>query len=197
MASESPSSAVVYQLKVSLREIEEPPVWRRLLVSSEIRLAALHHVIQRAMGWEDAHLHVFSDGSRQYGHPDPELGYQDERRVRLSRLLAEPGDSLDYTYDFGDGWDHEVVLEQTVPVAGGEREPRCLAGEGACPPEDSGGAWGYADLKEILADPGHEEHHEMLEWLGLDSAVDFDPAAFSVDDVNTDLEQLTATRARR
>jgi len=94
-----------------------------------------------------------------------------------------------YTYDFGDGWEHDIVLEKVLPpdpVVG----LSCLAGKGACPPEDCGGAWGYANLKEALADPGHEEHEDLLDWLGLDSAADFDPAQFGLDEVNARLSQL-------
>lgn len=69
--------------------------------------------------------------------------------------------------------------------------PSCLAGKGACPPEDCGGAWGYADLKEILADPGHEQHHEMLDWLGLSSGKEFDAGAFSIDEVNAGFRSRT------
>jgi len=174
----------VYQLKITLRGVSKPPVWRRLAVRSDLTLRQLHETIQRAMGWEDCHLHVFSNGWQEYGAPDRELGHSDDRKVRLPRVLTRPGERLSYTYDFGDDWEHDIVLEEVRRAVPGEAYPRCLAGKGACPPEDCGGPWGYADLKETLADPAHEDHEEMLEWLGLDEGADFDPKEFSLDEVN-------------
>ena len=103
--------------------------------------------------------------------------------------VPEPGAGMRYTYDFGDDWEHDIVLEKVLPpvsVPG----LSCLAGKGSCPPEDCGGPWGYASLKEILADPDHEEHEDLLDWLSLDSAADFDPAQFRLDEVNARLSQL-------
>ena len=101
----------------------------------------------------------------------------------------QPGATMLYTYDFGDDWEHDIVLEKVLPP-----DPAvglsCLAGKGACPPEDCGGAWGYASLKETLADPDHEEHEDLLDWLGLDSAADFEPAQFHLDQVNARLRKL-------
>ncbi len=188
-------SAPAMQLKLSLRGVSKPPVWRRLLVPADMRLDRLHDVIQTAMGWTDTHLHVFSTAAGDYGIPDPELGFRNERTARLAQFLKQPGDRLQYAYDFGDGWEHDVVLEKQLRrAAPGERIPTCLAGKGACPPEDCGGHWGYADLKEALVDPRHEDHEDMLDWLGLDSAEDFDPAACDVADINDVLAMTIATR---
>ncbi len=173
----------VFQLKITLVGTDHPPVWRRVLVPAAIRLDRLHQVIQAVMGWQDAHLHVFSDGQTHYGVPDPELGYQDEHATKLNDLVA-PGGRLEYTYDFGDCWDHEILVEETSAFGLGERCPRCVAGQGACPPEDSGGVGGYAHLVAVLADPGHEEHRFMLDWVGLDSRDQFDPARFEPEDAN-------------
>ena len=145
------------------------------------------------MGWLDYHMHVFSAEAADYGSADPELGHRDERRITLARVLEEQGDRLIYTYDFGDDWDHEVILEQELPAEPGAVYPRCVAGKGACPPEDCGGAWGYMDLRALLADPA-ADHDEMLEWLGLDSAGKFDPAAFDVDEVNESLAAVSVVR---
>ena len=179
----------VYQLKITLRGVAKPPVWRRAVVPSGLTLDLLHDVLQQIMGWENEHLHVFSTPRRNYGTPDPELGFADERKVTLAEILTKPGAAMRYTYDFGDDWEHDVVLEKILPP---DPVPvlSCLAGEGACPPEDCGGAWGYDSLKEVLADPDHEEHVEMLDWMGLESAEDFDPARFRLDEVNARLSQL-------
>jgi Plasmid pRiA4b ORF-3-like protein len=119
---------------------------------------------------------------------------RNERNVRLEQFLKQPGDRLHYTYDFGDGWEHGVVLEKRLDPDPGVEIPTCLAGKGACPPEDCGGPWGYADLKEALADQRHEDHDDMLEWLGLDSAEDFDPAACDLDEINEALDTTVAAR---
>jgi hypothetical protein len=174
----------VLQVKISLLGVSKPSVWRRLLVPADIRLDRLHGVIQAAMGWEDYHMHAFSDGSREYGLADPELGYRDERKVTLGRLLRREGERIRYTYDFGDGWEHEIVLEGALAAESGVRYPLCLTGKGACPPEDCGGVWGYEDLREALADPAHEQHEDTLEWLGLKTAAQFDAARFDADEVN-------------
>jgi hypothetical protein len=182
------------QLKLSMRGVSKPPVWRRLLVPADMRLDRLHDVIQTAMGWTDTHLHVFSTVVGDYGIPDPEPGFRNERSARLAQFLKEPGDRMHYTYDFGDGWEHDIVLEKRLGPDPDERIPTCLAGKGACPPEDCGGPWGYADLKAALADPRHEHHEDMLEWLGLDNAEDFDPAACDVVEINQVLDMTIAAR---
>jgi len=181
------SGTLVHQLKITLRGVSRPPVWRRVLVPSDVTLGDLHEVIQQAMGWDNYHMHVFSVGGQEYGSPDPELGHASDRNVLLSQLLTGPGDRLRYTYDFGDDWEHDIVLEEIRTAVPEETYPSCVAGKGACPPEDCGGAWGYAELKEILADPSHEDHQDMLEWLGLDAGKEFDPKKFSVTEVSARL----------
>ena len=182
----------LYQLKITLRDVSKPPVWRRVLVPADDSLGDLHAVIIAAMGWDDSHLHMFSDGSTRYSTPDMDLDDEDEDEddFALADVLAEPGDRLRYTYDFGDGWDHDIKLEKVFPPDADppvDVVPECLAGKGACPPEDCGGPWGYAALKEVLADPSDEEYGERLEWLGLEDPSDFDPAAFDLAAVNARL----------
>ncbi|HKS48906.1 MAG TPA: plasmid pRiA4b ORF-3 family protein [Amycolatopsis sp.] len=185
-----------YQIKVALRGVTKPPVWRRLEVPADLDLGQLHAVIQAAMGWQDCHLHVFSAGGADYGRPDPELGHTDERAVRPSQLLAAVGDRLLYTYDFGDGWEHDITLEKILPADAGAAGATCTAGRGACPPEDCGGVWGYQELKATLADPNADEHESMLDWLGLASSGDFDPRRFSTEDANHRLDRSTRQHLR-
>jgi hypothetical protein len=188
----------IYQLKITLKEVSKPPVWRRVLVPAGVSLGLLHEVIRLAMGWDGGHLHMFSHGGSNYGPMDPEFELdpdndpdnEDEDEVLLDDLLEEPGERLSYTYDFGDDWVHEIRLEKVLPADSVTAALTCLTGKGACPPEDCGGAWRYAALKETLANPADPEHKEMLEWLGLDKGSDFDPAAFSADKVNTRLLEL-------
>jgi hypothetical protein len=197
-AGEPAPGDAILQLKLTLDMIE-PAVWRRLLVPAAIRLDRLHDVVQAAMGWENYHLHAFTTGRGfDYGPPIPDLDHhRDERKTTLGHLIAKPGDRLRYTYDFGDGWEHEIVVEHVLDAEADARYPTCIDGEGRCPPEDCGGTWGYASLRETLADPGHDEHAEMLEWLGLQTASEFDPAAFDVDEVNALLCQARAVALDR
>jgi hypothetical protein len=183
------------QLKLSLRGVSKPPVWRRLLVSADMRLDRLHDVIQTSMGWTDTHLHMFSTAGGDYGVPDPELELRDERDARLGQFLKQQGERIQYAYDFGDGWEHDIVLEKRLDVDPGAQLPTCIAGKGACPPEDCGGPWGYADLKETLADPSHEDHDHMLDWLGLERAEEFDSAACDLGEINEVLDITVAARS--
>jgi Plasmid pRiA4b ORF-3-like protein len=182
------------QLKLTLRGVSKPPVWRRLVVPADMRLDRVHDVIQTSMGWTDTHLHVFSTAVGDYGVPDPELGFRNERNARLGQFLTRQGDRIHYAYDFGDGWEHDVVLEKRLYPDPEARLPVCIAGKGACPPEDCGGPWGYADLKDTLADLGHDDHDRMLDWLGLECAEEFDPAAFDLTEINEVLDLTVAAR---
>jgi hypothetical protein len=183
----------IYQLKVTLLGTS-PPIWRRLLVRADMTLAQLHVVLQAAMGWEDGHMHEFSVGERRIGRPNPEdrlMGIpsvESERTVRLSGILGRVGSKAIYTYDFGDSWEHSLVLEKRLPVDPNTAYPVCADGQLACPPVDCGGIPGFYDLVEALSDPNHEHHEEMLDWIG-----EFDPQAFSVESVN---KMLTPLRRR-
>jgi hypothetical protein len=180
-------SRQIYQLKITLSDIT-PPVWRRVLVPGGYTLDRVHRVFQYAMGWQDAHLHSFDIEGQQYGEPDPvgELVLRDEMDVRLD-AVAGKGEVFRYTYDFGDWWEHEVTVEDVFAAEPDERYPMCVAGEQACPPEDVGGALGYGELLEALADPDHPEHDEMRTWLGRA----FDPDEFDPSQVTTLLRRLT------
>lgn len=178
----------VYRLYVFLLDIA-PPIWRRVELSSETSLAQLHTVLQAAMGWQDYHLHEFEIGGKRYGVPDEEFDQPGEvvkdSTVTLSNALPRKGASLLYSYDFGDNWAHSVILEDIVPVEPEAKYPRVIDGARACPPEDSGGPYSYADLVEILAKPRHKEHHHMREWAGKN----FDPEKFSAKAANLLLKQ--------
>lgn len=177
----SASTNVIMQIKINLLGVSKPPVWRRLQLGADTRLDHLHETIIAAFGWQDYHMHVFASGPDEFGMPDPELGFIDERHVSIGELIGDVGGRLRYTYDFGDDWEHEITLEELLDADPEIHYPILLAAKGACPPEDCGGRWGYAELKEILADPGHEQHQEMLDWLGLDDSSAFDPNAVATD----------------
>lgn len=171
------------QLHIELKEVK-PKVWRRILVPETITLLKLHMVIQAAFGWTHAHLHEFigRDGQR-YGTSDPDYDAPGEvasERVRLTTAVGG-GRTLHYVYDFGDSWDHRIKLEKTFAPDPQIRLPWCIDGGGATPPEDCGGAPGYEDFLQAMADPHHPEHKNMAGWLGHES---WDPNAFDVADVN-------------
>lgn len=148
----------IYQIKVTLKEIR-PPIWRRLLVSNAMPLADLHRALQCAMGWLDLHLHQFTVDRQSYGIPETDWPDDTlhERRFTVGDLLTAERDSLLYEYDFGDGWQHKVVLEKILPFDRGVALPQCLKGRRSCPPEDIGGPAGYRELLAATEDPGRAE----------------------------------------
>jgi hypothetical protein len=175
--------ATVYQLKITLRDVK-PPVWRRVEVK-DCSLADLHDVIQICMGWDGGHLHAFEIGGEQYSAPDLDgaTDAEDASKVKLSKVVGWGIKKFTYTYDFGDNWEHVIEVEKELPAEPGVAYPRCVAGKRACPPDDCGGPWGYADFLEAIQDPKHPEHEELLEWAGGE----FDPEHFDIEAVNEEL----------
>src|SRR5437867_3770994 len=144
----------IHQLRVTLRDVH-PPVWRRIQVRSDITLAQLHRVLQEVMGWEDSHLHEFAAGGRCYGVPDTEeFGDkpESEARVRLGQVARRRGARLLYLYDFGDSWEHDIVVEDILPTDAAAHYPVCLEGRRATPPEDCGGLGGYEEFLAAIGD---------------------------------------------
>lgn len=178
-------AATVLQLRVTLCDVE-PPIWRRFVVNGAEDLAHLHKVLQDVMGWMESHLHLFVADSGVYGVPD--FAFDDdmasEEGVRIDSILQGEGDTVRYEYDFGDGWEHQVIVEAVGDARGKEAVPRCLAGERACPPEDVGGVGGYEDFLAIHADESHPDHQEMAEWVGAG----FDPEWIDIEDINAFLK---------
>jgi hypothetical protein len=188
----------IYQIKITLLGAR-PPIWRRLLVPADLTLDQLHDVLQLAMGWEDCHMHDFRIGDQRFGRPDPDdrlMGLPavgNERTVRLSSVLGKVGAKAEYTYDFGDSWEHAIAVEKVLPPQPGLAYPVCLGGKRRGPPEDCGGIPGFYGLLEAVTDSAHPEHEELLDWLGGD----FDPEVFSADEVNRRLASLQRRRANR
>lgn len=179
---------VIYEFKVSLKEIQ-PPIWRRFQVRSNITFGELHKTLQVVMGWWNSHLHLFQAGSLLITDAETlaewgEDGVPDHV-TRLDMIIKQRGATFTYEYDFGDSWEHELVLEAILPVEETTSYPRCLAGERACPPEDCGGVWGYELFLEALRDPEHEEHDSYLEWIGGA----FDPEEFDLRKVTQHLQE--------
>lgn len=184
-AGESAGTGKVYQLKVTLKDIR-PPIWRRVLVP-DVPLPTLHDILQIAMGWKDSHLHEFDFAGTHYSDPETaaELEWEEADGVSLGQLVQGEKFKFRYTYDFGDSWVHEVVVEKILDPEPGRAYPLCVAGKRSCPPEDVGGPWGYGDFAEAIVDPKHGEHARWSEWIG-----GFDPEAFSVDEVNDKLRRF-------
>jgi hypothetical protein len=195
-AAQAAGGTPLYQLKITLRQ-SNPPIWRRVVVRSDMALDRLHTVVQIVMGWTNSHLHQFLAGSgfavTYYGVPDPEsadMGNKtlNEKRYTVADLAPAARRKFSYEYDFGDSWEHQILLEKILPPDPAFKHPALLAGANACPPEDCGGLPGFYNLLGILADPKHPEHEEMSDWIGGE----FDPSAFDLDGINAVLKRIKA-----
>ena len=187
----------VYQIKVTLEEIA-PEIWRRFLVSPSMTLDQLHKVLQVAFGWTNSHMHHFFDKDdnfyeppNPYPNPFGDAPPADSKKTRLADVLPDVKSALRYEYDMGDSWMHFIALEKILPDAGGASLPICVDGANAGPPDDCGGPPGYAHLLEALADPAHEGHDEMREWVGAK----FDPAECNLEAINRKLKPKAAKKA--
>jgi hypothetical protein len=184
---------LLYQFKITLLDIK-PEIWRRIHLR-DCSLADFHNIIQEAMGWESCHLHQFILKGERYGPPSPDdfdfgLEMIDETSMTLSQLLPKSGKRQKwiYEYDFGDGWRHQLAFEGYATIDKKTKYPVCLEGERACPPEDIGGPWGYAEFLEAMSDCDHERHEEFMEWSGP-----FDPEEFDVKKVTREMRNFRAT----
>ena len=183
----------IYQLKIVLN-YTKPFIWRRVLVPANLKLNRLHTVIQRVMPWTDSHLHQFVVGETFYGVPDRE--YMDdmgpktlnETKFTLAGIAPEAKSAFIYEYDFGDSWEHSVIVEKVLPADPEFKHPVCLAGENACPPDDCGGIPGYYEMLKVLRNPKHEEYESMKEWVGGE----WNAERFDLAQVNKDLKRLKA-----
>lgn len=177
----------IYQIKVTLDNIR-PPIWRRIQVPDNYTLGKLHDFLQIVMGWQNYHLHQFIIDEEAYSDPAVdeygELDTLNETKFTLSKVIQAKGQKFKYEYDFGDSWVHTLVLEEILPAEPGVNYPLCLKGKRACPPEDVGGPWGYADFLETIHDPSKEDHDTLLEWAGGE----FDPEAFNLEEINARLQ---------
>jgi hypothetical protein len=192
-----PRTASVYRIRIDLVGAK-PPIWRRLELAGDLTLDVVHGVLQQVMGWWDGHLHAFRRvGVYQHFLTQFDLEQGDEglaeADVRLDQVLRKVGDRLEYEYDFGDGWQHRLTVEQVRPRVDRDPPARCLTGRRACPPEDVGGIYRYNAIAAALsgASGAPELDPELREWL----PGDFDPAGFDVDEVNAALDELASGTA--
>lgn len=191
------TAGTIARLKITLDDVK-PQVLRRLEVPFDIRLDRLHLAVQAAMGWTNSHLYEFRAGDVGWSTPDPEVGrsgdFLDARKARLIDVLEDVGTrQLAYIYDFGDGWEHAIKVERLADPEPGVRYPRLIDVSGRCPPEDCGGPWGYAELREAIKDPTHGRHAELTEWIGDD----FDPNADQAAWLTAEVEALAKKWGRK
>ncbi|REG31615.1 pRiA4b ORF-3-like protein [Paracoccus versutus] len=168
------------------------------MVPSDWTLDRLHLVLQAAFGWTDSHLHEFRIGGLRYGDPallDDGFGGPpvfDYAEVRLQDFVGRDA-GFTYAYDFGDGWEHLIRIEDWLALDPAPRHALCLEGGQARPSEAVGGPRGYADFLGIIRDPAHEDHRSTLRWAGGH----FDPEWFDLDLINKDLRNAQRANARR
>lgn len=189
------TTAGIAHLKVQLDDVK-PDIVRRLEVPLAIRLDRLHLVLQAAMGWTNSHLYEFRARDIGWGIPDPDFGDGplDARKARLGDIVEDTdARSLQYLYDFGDGWEHTVRIERVTEPLAGITYPRLIDATGRCPPEDVGGPWGYREFLDAINDPDHEEHAERLEWIGGP----FDPAAIDLQVLTNAIDSLARKWTRK
>lgn len=190
---------MAYVLRIELDDIT-PTIWRQLVVPSDVTLHAFHDVVQAVMGWTDSHLHAFrmGPGDLQFDvapfvtRLDIEEGEEGtpEAEVRLDQVLSSQGDRLYYEYDFGDGWEHTIILDSVQEWEGIFAETLCLAGARACPPEDVGGVPGYEQLLDVLAGRAHDVDPDWAQTLREWVPLGFDPERFSAEEANEAIAAL-------
>ena len=181
-----------YQFKLTL--LHSPvQIWRRFIIDEQYSFEDLHVAIQIVMGWEDCHLYQFKHKAKDglvLVSPNANV-YEDEQYVQeyqLSEIFKRVGQKVFYEYDFGDGWMHEVLFEKRIKE---ERYiPVCLEGEGACPPEDVGGVFGYEIMLKAIKNPKHDQYEEYREWLGLEEGEKYDVKLYDIEKVNAMLGRV-------
>ena len=181
-----------FQLKISLKG-SKPAIWRRVIVDSDLLLEDVHYLVQAVMPWCDCHMHQFIHNKTYYGPAedvsDSFIDLIDYSEKKLSDLIASEKDTLLYEYDFGDSWEHTILLEKILPPTDSESRAEYVKGKNAAPPEDCGGIYGYAHLLNVLKDPKTADCSDMRDWMGLEDGEEFDPTdiGFDEDELNDEL----------
>lgn len=160
----------IARLRIELDHLE-PRIWRRVAVGVSANLRALHELIQAVMPWQGYHLYQFTVGDRVYGEPGPDDALWDQKvymakSMRLATLIDRGVTQFRYTYDFGDDWQHHVVIESVEAADPTITYPIFLGGERRAPPEDVGGPPGFMDFLEAIANRRHSQHKDMVCWYG-------------------------------
>jgi Plasmid pRiA4b ORF-3-like protein len=180
-----------YILHISIT-FSDPLIWRRIQIPGTFTLAGLHEVIQKSMGWSDSHVHQFIVGKISF-EPTmrtnaPRVSKRfDEDKYQLHTLEDGMNFLFSYIYDAGEGWEHEIHLEEVVPATISLSRPIVLAGERACPPEDVGDIHEYHQLITAFENPGSKDYHRLYEMTGRP---DFDPAVFDLQSAKMRIDAL-------
>jgi len=177
-----PPGSKVFQFRIVLQDVK-PEIWRRFQVLGTVKLDEFCAILCAVMGWSNSHLRMLFIDDKGYAPPEDEgmgLPPLDETKYTLQKVVTSSQNRLQFDYDFGDSWQHELVLEKIEAPQDGQIYPRCLEGQNACPPEDVGGVEGYADFLKAIRNPKHREHKNMLEWVGGK----FDPKKFDLEAIN-------------
>jgi hypothetical protein len=181
----SPTDAIAI-LRIEIKYVE-PLIWRRVAMRTSMNLMALHKVIQATTGWLDYLLSEFIVDARKYGIPDPDRPHvKNGATTQLANILASGITEFDYVYDFGDNWEHRIIVEGTSKAETGGKYPRFLGGERRCPPEDCGGPPGYFDFIENIARKQSKKAKEALDWYGGP----YDPDEIDVEQINITLGRI-------
>ena len=163
----------IIQMKISLDGIR-PQIWRRFIVESSISLEKLHEIIQIVMGWDNCHLYSFSIG-----------GDETSKKMTLKDLGLREKGMIGYVYDFGDNWEHTIIVEKITSSDKKIETPRCIAGARNCPPEDCGSVPGYEDVVEAMKKPKSRKAREYIEWFGDI----YSPVRFDISEINNNLKE--------
>ena len=189
MTENKSQPTLVYQLKITLEGgYIRPPIWRRVQGDGDITLARLHRIIQAVMGWYDCHLHLFEIDDVNYGvpYPDDFTQIENEKSVKLNKVVPYEKSRFLYEYDFGDSWGHDILVEKILPSDPDTKYPVCLKGKRACPPEDIGGEAGYSMLLLGLENPKNREYKDFVDQVdGV-----FDPEEFDLEQINLRLRKI-------
>lgn len=183
----SKKSNEVIQFKINLKG-GKPAIWRRFLIEKDIFFDEFHDVIQAVMGWENCHLYEFKVENYTISQINDDFDdfndSIDSTKITLAEVFKKEKQKIIYTYDFGDSWTHEILVENFLEKEINSIYPVCLKGKNNCPPEDCGGIWGYQELLETIMDTNNPDREEVLEWIGED----FDPLHFDIEEINNRLQ---------
>ncbi len=185
----------IFQIKLLLRDVR-PAIWRRVLLRSDVSLARLHEIIQVLMGWYNYHLYQYQIGGKVHAPPredDAEYGKSESVRLELSTVFSKGTGRILYEYDFGDGWEVSIQLEEALPPSRQKWDAVCVDGGMRGPPEDCGGPHRYQRILGLLKKRTGGEYREFVQWIGKG----FDPKRFDVRELNRDLAKGSETSYKR
>ncbi len=189
----------ILQLKIQLNDIK-PQIWRTVLAEDNITFSELHEIIQIAMGWDNYHMYDFTVSKTRIEADNikdvrvdamwagilPRAKAIPASRTKLSEFLKSKNQKFSYLYDFGDSWAHTITVERILEKNYSRKYPTCIDGARACPPEDCGGVHSYKNFLRAIRNPKHNEHKQMLEWIGGE----FDAEHFDINETNKSLGRL-------